>query len=98
MAIDYVRLQSAITTIEKEEKNLKDLFDKQNANFEKLENSNDWQGMSKESCIAKYKELSSKYEEILSNLSKYRSFLYNTGESYKSIVDKADIDNVISNN
>ena len=98
MAIDYARLQSAVTTIEKEEKNLRELFDKQNINFEKLENSNDWQGMSKQSCIAKYKELSSKYEEILSNLEKYRLFLFNAGESYKSIVDKANIDNVISNN
>ena len=97
MAIDYVRLQSAVTTIEKEENNLRDLFDRQDAIFKKLENGSDWQGLSKQSCFAKYKELSSKYEEILSNLSKYRMFLYNAGESYKSVVDKANVDNIISN-
>ena len=94
--IDYVKLQEAVTAIGNSKDKLQDLFDKENNVFIKMERADAWESISKQRCISKYRELSSKYGEILSNLEKYKQFLLKTGESYKSIIDKSNIESAIS--
>lgn len=88
--IDYNKLQDAISNIDSEAKKLRELFDKQNNNFKLLEDNKIWYGTSNQNCLAKYAEVSGKYEGIISDLEKYKQFLYNLGESYKSINIEAE--------
>ena len=96
--IDYAKLQNAIAVIDSEAKKLRELFDKQNENFKQLEDNQMWNGTANQSCIMKYKEVSGKYEDILSNLDKFKQFLSNVGEAYKAINDRANGDIFSSNN
>ena len=90
ITIDFVKLQNAITSIDNEINKIKELFERQNNNFKKLEDTKMWNGTSSQSCIAKYKELSGKYEEIINNLSNYKRFLINLEASYSSINNEAN--------
>ena len=90
IVIDYSKLEDAISKIDNETKKLKELFDRQNNNFKLLEDNKVWYGNSNQNCLSKYKEISGKYEEIISNLDKYKQFLINLGESYKAINIEAE--------
>ena len=90
ITIDYNKLQDAITSIDNETKIIKDLLDKQNNNFKMLEDNKKWFGNSNQNCVSKYKELSSKYEEIITNLNNYKQFLVNLGETYKNFNIEAE--------
>lgn len=96
--IDYTKLQNAIILLDNETKKLRELFNKQDNNFRLLEDNQMWNGTSNQSCILKYKDASEKYEDILSNLDKYKQFLSNALEAYKSINDSANNDIFFSDN
>ncbi len=96
--IDYVKLQNAVASLENETNKLRELFSKQDNNFKLLEDNQMWNGTSNQSCLLKYKEVSGKYEDILSSLDKFKNFLFNVGEAYKAINETANGDVLSSNN
>ena len=98
ITIDYVKLQNAVMTLDEETKKLRELFNKQDQNFKLLEDNEMWNGSTNQACLLKYKEVSGKYEGILSELDKFKTFLSNVGEAYKAINDKANSDIFTSNN
>ena len=87
--VDFNKLQESASLIDNEVKHLRELFEKQDSNFELLKDNKLWNGSSNEKCISKYNELKGKYEDILNNLDSYRQFLLKVGEAYKDINDKA---------
>lgn len=83
--IDYNMLDNAVSSIENEINNLKNLFEQQNKNFKLLEDNKMWYGIACQNCIDKYMEISSKYEDVITTLNNYKQFLLNVKESYKAI-------------
>ena len=88
--VDYTKLETAASNLDNEIKKLKELFNKQNNNFKLLEDNKMWYGTACSNCINKYKELSSKYEDIITNLNNYKQFLNNVRDTYKAFNDEAN--------
>jgi uncharacterized protein YukE len=88
--VDYTKLENAASSLDNEIKKLKELFEKQNNNFQLLEDNKMWYGTSCTNCINKYKELNVKYEEIITNLNNYKQFLINVKDTYKAFNEKAN--------
>ena len=88
--IDYNMLDSAVSNIEKEINNLKNLFEEQNKNFKLLDDNKMWYGTACQNCTSKYMEISSKYEDIITTLNNYKQFLLNVKEAYKAIETAAE--------
>ena len=82
--VDYNKLQKSASLIENEINNLKGYFEKENKYFELLTDNKMWYGSSNTNCINKYRELKTKYEEILTGLNNYKQFLLNVAEAYKN--------------
>ena len=84
ITINYNKIQESVALIEKEINNLKELFEKQNNNFELLSDTKMWFGSSSNSCINKYNELKTKYEDIINGLNNYKQFLLKVAETYEN--------------
>ena len=82
--VDFNKLQESASLIENEINNLRSLFEKENSYFDLLADNKMWLGNSNNNCINKYKEIKTKYEDILNNLGNYKQFLLNVAESYKN--------------
>ena len=93
--INVIQVQEAIAKIDDEIEKINDLFDKQNQLFKKLESDKRWYGSSKDSCIDKYKQFSVKYHTIISDLTRYKDFLFKAVESYKGLLDQPNADDYL---
>ena len=92
--IDYNKLETVASNLDREIIKLKELFEKQNNNFKLLEDNKMWYGTACSSCLNKYKELSGKYEEIITNLNNYKQFIINVKDTYKNFQDS--MNNIVS--
>ena len=68
-----------------EAQQLQNIFEEQNANYEMLNLSSVWSGDSEVACLSKYKELSSKYEDIVKKLNSFADMLNTAGLSYEEL-------------
>jgi len=81
--INYEVVKSLVSELYQEIIKLADLLTEQDRNFALLNDPTIWYGPSQTECMTKYKELSSKYQEIVNNISNYKVFLDSVNESYK---------------
>ncbi len=96
--IDYEKVESSIASIEEQIKGLQELFEKQNSNFKLFEDNKMWNGLSNQSCLAKYNEANAKYADIISTLNKYKKFLSDYLVSIKSVNAAGNVDTFFENN
>lgn len=81
--VDYEQIQNTISALDNEIKKLEALFQRQDGNFALLQDATIWYSPAREECLNKYKELSSKYGDIINSLNNYKGFLISACEAYK---------------
>ncbi len=69
-----------------------DIFNKENANMEKVNNTDVWSGLTQGTVCTKYEQLSNNYQTISNSLSYYIKFLKQTISDYKQLEQKIDND------
>ena len=75
---------------------IQDIFDKQNNNMLKIDDTEVWNSDTERVITSKYNELKNDYPNIIESLNNYVSFMNNTVESYKKI--EKDIDSSVDKN
>ena len=86
--ISYEAVLSLADKIQSETTKLQSIFYEQNRNFEMINLSSIWSSNSQGACYSKYKELSNQYDEIITSLNTYSTFLRNVAIAYRDLDDK----------
>lgn len=85
---DSNAFQEVITSFESSKEVLKELFQRQNNNVERINETDAWSGAASKAMYGKYKELNSNYNHISYSLDLYIKFLKKTLEDYTRLEEE----------
>lgn len=91
-----MEFEKEINSLQSSLSRIKDIFQKENVNMNKIDNTDIWSGKTQQSITEKYDELKENFPVIEESLENYIKFLRLTLENYKNTEIKinTNIDNV----
>lgn len=94
-----MEFEKEINSLQSSLSRIKDIFQKENVNMNKIDNTDIWSGKTQQSITEKYDELKENFPVIEESLENYIKFLRLTLENYKNTEIKinTNIDNVQKN-
>ena len=89
---DQRLFENTIESLENSVIKIKEVFNSQNKNFEKINGTDIWTSKTQQSVCYKYEELKTNYEYIEEALEKYINFLRTTLSTYQAFDQKVNTD------
>lgn len=95
---DSEKYEEIISRFEDKIQKIKDIFENENNNFERIGSDGFWKGSTSEAIVEKYNALKGNYEDIINALNTYLIFMKKTLSGYKNLEQKLNSRLDVSNN